>query len=409
MWLRENDRIGGVQVVSVRRRGTTATILLVLALATTGCGPVTGRQPADLRVGHDSLDGPLTVWPARGSLAGDATAAAGITSAVRSWRSPADDRAHLPSSGILFAGEVAGAPLALVAADVPGESASWLLQLGRDGDRWRVDHAAEYTDPGYLVYSDVLPVRTPEGRRYLTSARVRRLLDPDGRTLATTDGVTEPVTVPACRAVELTATLRATRSLPRGRAADRVLDLGTATADPRYPLVRDETGSGRRALTGLDTCQLAEPRGPFGSMPRRIGDRNAPRSVPDSWPMAKIAVRSLGEVTLGGVPGDLEQLTWESATGAMTAVIYRPADGGAPVLSPADRSTTLQAYYLPVPGQPVAVLSWRTNRDASFAAPPGTQRLVERPGLVVVPQPDRKQTFSLAGTEKTWYRSVGGR
>ncbi|SBT53648.1 hypothetical protein [Micromonospora auratinigra] len=397
-------------MASVRRRGTTATALLTLLLAATGCGPVAGRPTADLRVGYDSLDGPLRVWPARGDLARDASATAAITAAVRDWRSPVDDRAHLPSSGILFAGEADGTPLALVAADVPGESASWLLQLGRDGDRWRVEHGTEYTDPGYLVYADVLPVRTPASRRYLTSARVERLLGPDGRALAVADGLTAPVAVPACQAVELTATLRPTRSLPRGRAADRVLDLGTATADPRYPLVRDETGSGRRALDGLDTCQLADPRGPFGSVPRRLGDRDAPRSAPESWPMAKIAVRSLGEVTLGGGdPGELEQLTWESATGTMTAVLYRPADGGAPVFSPADRSTTLQAYYLPVPGQPLAVLSWRTNRDASFAAPPGTQRLVERPGLVVVPQPDRKQTFSLAGTEKTWYRSVGGR
>ncbi|MFE9691189.1 hypothetical protein [Micromonospora sp. NPDC005806] len=397
-------------MASVRRRGTTATALLALLLAVTGCGPVAGRQPADLRVGYDSLDGPLTVWPPRGSLAEDAATTAAITRAVRDWRSPVDDRVHLPSSGILFSGAVDGAPLALVAADVPGESAAWLLQLGRDGDRWRVDHATEYTDPGYLVYSDVLPVQVSDGRRYLLSARVQRLLGPDGRELPSTDGLTGPLAVPACRAVELTATLRATRSLPRGRAADRVLDLGTGTADPRYPLVRDETGSGNRALAGLDTCLLAGEEGPFGSIPRRIGDRDAPRSAPESWPMAKIAVRSLGEVALGGAePGDLEQLTWESATDTMTAVVYRPADGGTPVLSPADRSTTLQAYHLPVPGQPVAVLSWRTNRDASFAAPPGTSRLVDRPGLVVVPQPDSKETFSLAGTEKTWYRSVGAR
>jgi hypothetical protein len=394
-------------VASARRRGTTATALLALLL--TGCGPVAGRQPAALPAGYDSLDGALKVWPARGSLTRDAAATAGITAAVRDWRSPVDDRAHLASSGILYSGEVAGSPLALVAADVPGEAASWLLQLDRDGQRWRVAHATEYTDPGYLVYSDVLPVQQPAGRRYLTSARVERLLGPDGGALASADGVTEPVTVPACQAVALTATLRPTRSLPRGRAADRVLDLGTATPAPRYPLVRDETGSGKRALTGLDTCVLGGERGPFGSVPRRIGDRQAPLSVPESWPMAKISVRSLGSVSLaGGEPGELEQLTWESATGTMTAVVYRPAGGGAPVVSPADRSTTLQAYYLPVPGQPLAVLSWR-GQDASFAAPPGTTRLVDRPGLVVVAQPDRKQTFSLAGTEKTWYRSVGGR
>ncbi|MFJ8577736.1 hypothetical protein [Micromonospora sp. NPDC093277] len=393
----------------VRRRGTTATALLALLLAAAGCGPVAGRQPAELRAGYDSLDGPLTVWPARGSLADDAAARAAITAAVRDWRSPVDDRAHLPSSGILFAGQVAGAPLALVAADVPGESASWLLQLGRDGDRWRVAHATEYTDPGYLVYSDVLPVQLPDGRRYFTSARVQRLLGPDARALASTEGLTEPVTVPPCRAVELTAALRPTRSLPRGRAADRFLDLGTAIAVPRYPLVRDESGSGKRALAGLDTCVLAGDAGPFGSVPRRSGDRVAPRSVPESWPTEKIAVRSLGEITLGdGGPGDLEQLSWESATGAMTAVLYRPADGGAPVVSVADRSTTLQAYRLPVPGQALAVLSWRANRDTSLAAPPATSLMVERPGLVVLPQPERPLTFSLADPEKTWYRSVGG-
>ncbi|MFU8871387.1 hypothetical protein [Micromonospora sp. SL4-19] len=396
-------------MAAVRRRGTTATALLALLLAT-GCGPVAGRQSADLRVGYDSMDGTLGVWPARGSLAGDAAVTGEISAAVRDWRSPVGDRAHLPSSGILFSGEVAGAPLALVAADVPGQSASWLLQLHRDGDRWRVTHATEYTDPGYLVYSDVLPVQVLNSRRYFTSARVERLLGPDGRTLATTDGVSDPVAVPACQAVELTATLRATRSLPRGRAADRVLDLGTATAAPRYPLVRDESGSGKRALAGLDTCVLAGASGPFGSVPRRSGDRAAASSTPESWPMAKIAVRSLGEVKLGGGElGDLEQLTWESATDTMTAVVYRPADGGTPVVSAADRSTTLQAYRLPVPGQPLAVLSWRTSRDASFAAPPGTPRLVDRPGLVVVPEPDTTQTFSLAGADRTWYRSVSGR
>ncbi|MFC4145309.1 hypothetical protein ACFO0M_03500 [Micromonospora mangrovi] len=396
-------------MASVRRRGTTATALLALLLAASACGPVPDRRAARLPVGYDSLDGTLKVWPPRGDLAGDAAATAALTRAVRDWRTPVDDRAHLPSSGILWSGRAGGAKLALVAADVPGESASWLLQLAGDGDGWRVSRATEYTDPGYLVYSDVLPVQLPEGRRYLTSNRVERLLGPDGRVLAGTDGLTESVAVPACRAVPVTATLRATRSLPRGRAADRLLDLGTATEDPRYPLVRDEAGSGRRALTGLDTCQLAGERGPFGSLPRRIGDRDAPRATPESWPMAALAVRSLGEVSLGsGAPGELEQLTWESATGTMTAVVYRPA-GGTPVVSPADRAGTLQTYALPVAGQPVVVLSWRASRDVSLAVPPGTTRLVDRPGLVVVPQPATPQTFSLAGEEKTWYRSAGGR
>ncbi len=413
MWASDNDgdAIGGVGMASVRRRGTTVAVLLGLLLTVPACGPVADRQARELRVGYDSLDGTRAVWPPRGSLAGDATATAAVTEAVRAWRSPIDDRVHLPSSGILWSGAVDGAPLALVAADVPGESASWLLQLtGRDG-RYEVTRASEYTDPGYLVYADVLPLHLPDGRRYLASGRVERLLGPDGRALMLTDGLTGAVKVPDCRAVPVTATLRATESLPRGRAADRLLDLGVATVDPRYPLVRDDTGSGRRALDGLDTCVLADEQGPFGSIPRRIGDRDAPRSVPESWPMEKVAVRAIGEMTLGGGndPGDLEQLTWETDAGTMTAVVYRPAGDGTPVVSPADRSNPLQTYVLPVPGQPLVVLTWRGNRDASLSVPPGTPRLVERPGLVVVPMPASRQTFSLATAEKTYYRSAGGR
>ncbi|MGV9211986.1 hypothetical protein ACTFTM_09000 [Micromonospora sp. RB23] len=393
-----------------RRHGRTLAVLLTALLVSTACGPVADRAPRDLRVGYDSLDGTLAVWPPRGDLSGDAAATTAVTEAVRDWRSPDDDRAHLPSSGILFSGRVDGAPVALVAADVPGESASWLLQLTADGGRYRIARATEYTDPGYLVYSDVLPVQTAGGRRYLVSARVQQLLGPQGRALAVTDGLSAPVDVPACMAVGVTATLRATESLPRGRAADRLLDLGTGTTDPRYPLVRDESGAGRRALTGLDTCVLAGERGPFGSIPRRIGDRDAPKSVPTSWPMAKLSVRSLGEVALGGgEPAELQQLSWDTDAGTMTAVVYRPADGSAPVVSPADRATPLQTYQLPIPNQPLLVLSWRATRDSSLSVPPGTPLLVERPGLVVVPEPSRTQTYSLANTDKTHYRSVSPR
>ncbi|MBY8871190.1 hypothetical protein K7640_04935 [Micromonospora sp. PLK6-60] len=392
-----------------RRHGTTAT-LLALLLAVAGCGPVADLKADSLPVGYDSLDGKLKVWPPRGTLAGDPAATAAVTEAVRAWRSPEDDRAHLPSSGILWSGEVDGGPVALVAADVPGDGASWLLQLTRDGDRYAVHRASEYTDPGYLVYSDVLPVQSAEGRRYLTSGRVERLRGPDGRDLAVTDGLSAPVRVPACRAVTVTATLRPTESLPRGRAADRLLDLGTATTDPRYPLVRDETGAGQRALAGLDTCLLAGEDGPFGSIPRRIGDRYAPKSVPESWPMEALTVRPLGPVAPDGrKPGQLSQLTWKSDHGEMTAVLYRPAGGGPPVFSRADRSNPLQAYVLPVPEHPLVVLTWRAGPDAPLAVPPGTPRLVDRPGLVVVPQAANKQTFSLTSPDKTYQRSVGGR
>ncbi|MFC0004027.1 hypothetical protein [Micromonospora siamensis] len=393
-----------------RRRGTIATALLTLLLTAAGCGPVADLKPEDLPVGYDSLDGKLKVWPARGTLAGDPTATAEVTEAVRRWRSPEDDRAHLSSSGILWSGEVDGEPVALVAADVPGEGASWLLQLGRDGDRYAVRRASEYTDPGYLVYADVLPVRSDAGRRYLTSARVERLLGPDGRPLAVADGLSEPVDVPACRAVGVTATLRATATLPQGRAADRLLDLGTATTDPRYPLVRDETGSGGQALTGLDTCLLAGRDGPFGSVPRRIGDRDAPASVPESWPLAELTERALGPVAPDGRhAGRLTRLVWRTGHGEMSAVRYRAPGGGEQILSRADRSNPLQAYVLPVPGHPLVVLTWQADLDAPLAVPPGTPRLVDRPGLVVVPQAADRQTFRLTGSGKTYQRSVGGR
>ncbi|MEU5550164.1 hypothetical protein ABZ738_10360 [Micromonospora sp. NPDC047793] len=397
-------------MASARWRGVAATGLSSLLVAVTACGPVAERRPQDLRVGYDSMDGSLTVWPPRGSLAGDAATTAAVTEAVREWRSPVDDRVHVPSSGILFSGEVEGVPLALVAASVPGQAASWLLQLhGGDGG-YEVSQATEYTDPGYLVYSDVLPVQTAEGRRYLTSERVRRLVGPDGRPVPATDGLTDPVEVPQCEAVPVTATLRSTESLPRGRATDRLLDLGTGTANPRYPLVRDDSGSGRRALAELDTCALADEDGPFGSVTRRVGDRDTPDSVPASWPKAKVAVRTLGELALGGgEPAELEQLTWETADGTMTALVYRPADGGQTVLSPADRTNPLQVYELPVPGQPLVVLSWRATKDTTLSVPPDTTRLLDRPGLVVAPLPERSETFSLAADDKTHYRSAGHR
>ncbi|WBB82361.1 hypothetical protein O7606_10610 [Micromonospora sp. WMMD882] len=388
------------------------TALLALGLtAATGCVPAAHRAQTRLPVGYDSFDGALAVWPPRGGLADDADATAAVTEAVRAWRSPVDDRAHLATSGILWSGEVDGAGLALVAADVPGESASWLLQLAAaGGGRYEVTRAVEHTDPGYLVYSDVLPVQLGAQRRYLTSTRVQRLTDPDGRPLAVAEGLTAPVAVPACAAVGVTATLRPTASLPRGRAADRLLDLGTAIEAPRYPLVRDESGAGRRALAGLDTCQLAGEDGPFASVPRRVRDRDTPDSVPRSWPVEEITARVLGEITLGGGPAaELKQVSWHSEAGTMTSLVHRPAGDGPAVVSRADRANPLQAYVLPVPGQPLVVLSWRASRDSSLSTPPGTRRLVDRPGLVVVPQPAEKQTFSLAGAERTYYRSVDGR
>ncbi|MBE1488079.1 hypothetical protein H4W31_003717 [Plantactinospora soyae] len=367
------------------------------------------KEPAvALRVGYDTLDGTLQVWPSRGTLAGDPQATTAVAKAVDEWRSPVEDRVHLPSSGILWLGEVDGARLALVAADVPGESASWLLQLTSDGTDFRVDRAVEYTDPGYLVYSDVLPVQLPTGRRYLVSARVDRLLGPDRQTLAVTDGLTAPVAVPACAAATVTARLRPSESLPSGKSADRLVDLGTGTAGPRYPLVNDDTASAGAALRGLDTCRLGEKTGAFGSIAHRVHGRVHPGSVPASWPIDQVRTKTLGEVALddSGRLSKLEQLRWRTDDGVMTAVMVRPADGP-PVVSAADRSEPLQGYLLPLPS-PVVVLVWEDSSESSLTLPPGTPRRIDRPGLVVLDKPTSRQTYSLTHSDETIQRSFGG-
>ena len=60
--------------------------------------------------------------------------------------------------------------------------------------------AIEYTDPGYLVYSDVLPVQLAAGRRYLASARVQRLVGPGRRgRCRSRDGLSAAVAGRSCR------------------------------------------------------------------------------------------------------------------------------------------------------------------------------------------------------------------
>lgn len=381
--------------------------LLALTFATMGCGTVPKDPPVTLAAGYPTMDGALRVWPARGGLIQDVRAREAVARVVADWRSPLDDRVHLPSSGILWFGEVEGVPLALVAATVPGRSASWLLQVVGDGDGYRIDRATDYTEPGYLVYADLLPVQVPEGRRYLTSARVERLTGPDGRTLAVNDGLSVPVAVPRCAAVTITARLRPTESLPEGRNADRVVDLGTGVVEPRYPLVADASGSAGPALRGLDTCALAERGGPFGSIPRRIRDEEVPEVVPLSWPIDQIGSRALGEVELAGIgTGQLDQLTWRGDGGMMTAVVFRP-DSGGPAASGADRVNSLQVYEVPLPQRPIVALVWRQTPDNGLNLPAGLAVLVDRPGLVLMDKPAGKQTFSLAGPDRTSYRSIG--
>lgn len=408
MWHPQHaDGIGGLQVGSVRHGGALGA-LLALAVLVAGCGPSTTEPSDPLRVGADSRDGSLETWPARGALAGDPQATAAVTRAVARWRSPVDDRVHISSSGILWLGQLDGGPIAVVAADVPGDAASWLLQLSGRGAEFEVTEALDYSDPGYLIYSDVLPLSVPQGRRYLTSTRVERLLGPDGKPLVVTDGVSAPVQVPRCGAVPVTARLRNTESLPQGRANDRLVDLGTGIDGPRYPLVVDESGSGASALTGLDTCVLAAATGPFGSVPRRIHDRDHLGSVPTSWPADRVAARPLGQVRIGSEKaGKLEQLSWHTDAGVMNAVVLRPAQG-APVVSEADRVNPLQAYELPTPGKTLVVLTWRANSETSLALPPGVVRLVDRPGLAVVEEPAIRQTFTLNTADKSYQRQMGG-
>ena len=103
---------------------------LMRAAGDPACGPVADRKPRDPA-------GRLRQPRRRaGRLAGPGRAGRGRRHDGR--RSPppyatggrrSTTARYLPSSGILFSGRVDGAPLALVAADVPGESASWLLQL----------------------------------------------------------------------------------------------------------------------------------------------------------------------------------------------------------------------------------------------------------------------------------------
>lgn len=385
-----------------------AGVTLALTLLAAGCAEIAEPHPATLRTGFDTLDGTLEVWPARGELIKDSRVTTELTDAVDRWRSPIDDRAYLPGSGILWAGQADGERLALVAADVPGPAGSWLLQLADQGAGFEVTHAVEYPDPGYLVYSDVLPVYQPTGRRYLASVRVQRLQGPDGRAVEISDGLSTPVRVPPCAAVPLTVQLRSTRSLPGGKAAAHLLDLGTGTANPRYPVLDDEAGSGLVALDGLDTCALGERTGPFGSLPQRVNDREIPNLVPDSWPIDRIRTRPLLEVALdGGRPGRLDQLTWRTDAGTMTAVVYRPADGP-PTVSPADRLTPLQTYELPVPNRPAVVLVWRDSPESSLSLPPSTSRRVDQPGLVVLDLPEERETYRLVTPERTTSRSVDG-
>ncbi|HEX5543133.1 MAG TPA: hypothetical protein VFX60_16495 [Micromonospora sp.] len=388
--------------------GAVLALALALALGTVGCDAI-DPSPATLRAGFDTHDGGLEIWPARGRLMDDPQSTARVTAAVSAWRTPTGDRAHLASSGILWLGQTEGASLALVAATVPGGNASWLLQLSEQGSRFEVARAAEHPDPGYLVYSDVLPVYLSSGRRYLTSARVEQLRGPKGDELPLDDGLSARADVADCRAAPVTATLRRTESLPRGKRTDRMVDLGTAVADLRYALIRDESGSGARALDGLNTCRLAERTGPFSSIPRRDANGDMIDGMPMSWPLDQISARSLGEVTVGGnPPARLDQLQWRTDAGNMSAVVYRPPSG-TPGFSRADRANALQRYVVPAKPQPLVVLVWQPGPDTSLSLPPRAAPLVEQPGVVVLPKAPGKQSYSLSSPHRTHHRTAAAR
>lgn len=388
---------------------STLAAALALTLLLSGCA--TGwSSPATLRTGYETFDGALEVWPPRGSLAGDADAVARVTRAVESWRSPTDERVHVASSGTLWLGSIDGTRLAVVAGNVPGTGTSWLLQLTAEEAGFEVISAVEYTDPGYLVYSDVLPVQMPGGRRYLTSARVERLVGPDDGEIPVDDGLSAPVDVPECQAITLTVTLRATDSLGDKRSRQRVLDLGTAINELGYPLVRDASGAGARALDGLDTCALTGSAGPFGSMPRRGPSGKPAERLPLSWPLDQIAVRELADVRLGSrQKGRLEHLTWHSATGPMSAVVYRPADAPA-MPSRAERAQALQLHVLEVDNQTYVTLLWRDGPDTRLALPSGVSIVLDQPGVAVAARTATgRQTYRLNTMYDSYERSLTDR
>lgn len=389
-------------MISVRR----GILGIGLAVAVTGGLAACGANPEpasdELPVGHYTLDGQLQVWPARGGLATDRGVRATVTAAVDDWRTPAGDRPRLRTSGILWLGEVDGRTLALVAADVPVYGASWLLQLAGTPDDLSVTGAAQYTDPGYLVYSDLLPVRLGNTTRYLASARVEQVTGPDGQPVPGRDGLTDPVDVPRCQAAPLALRLRSTQTLPSGEPAARLLDLGAGVEQPRYPVVPDSDGRGATALKDLDTCALAGEQVAFGSIQPSppTGDDDHVQ-VPTSWPIESIYQVKLAEFSSGPLgAGRFDRLTWRSQEGTTYAAVFRPANGS-PVVSKADRVAAIQAYEMTINGTEYVVLSWDDeNDDAVLQLPEGVRAVQQSRGLAVVEKADRKQTYRV---------SVGGK
>jgi hypothetical protein len=380
-------------VGSVRRGVVGVALATVVTVGMSGCGPHALPPVDSLSVGHQTLDGKMQVWPPRGSLASDQRARAAVANAVNAWRTPAGDRPRLKTSGILWLGELDGRVVSLVAADIPVNGASWLLQLDGPVDNIKISSATQYTNPGYLVYSDVLPVRLGAATRYLTSARVDELTGADGQVVALRDGMSDEVNVPRCQSATVTARLKATESLPRGQEADRLLDLGTAVEQPRYPLVGDDKGTGATALKDMDTCVLAGRTSAFGSVMPTAKEGGKHNKVPSSWPIASISQKSLGEIRSGPFPGArLERLTWQAAGGRMHAVVFRPPEG-APVVSTGDRNQAMQAYRITIQGSELLVLSWDGSEDSPPQLPDGVTPIVEQPGFAIVPKPNGKVTY----------------
>ncbi|BCJ67191.1 hypothetical protein [Polymorphospora rubra] len=394
-------------MISVRRGLLGIGLAAAIVGGVAACGG-TGEVPPEqaLPVGHYTLDGQLQVWPARGGLSGDGAAHRAVADAVDAWRTPAGDRPRLETSGILWLGEIDGRTLAVVAADVPVYGASWLLQLDGTGDGLTVTNAAQYTDPGYLVYSDLLPVRLDDTTRYLTSARVEQVTGPNGRPLRVSDGLTDPVGVQRCTATPVAVRLRATESLPRGTANDELLDLGSAVEPPRYPVVPDRDGRGATALEDLDTCALAGEDIAFGSIdPNPADGRSYPR-VPASWPIESIYQVNLGEVESGPLAGRFDRLTWRSQEGTTYAAVFRP-ENGTPAVSKADTVAAVQAYEIEIQGQTYVVLSWNDeDDDAVLQLPDGVRPVLEQRGLAVVPKADRRQTFRVSVDGRLETRTV---
>ncbi len=390
---------------ALARKATLLCLIASLA-GTAACTPGNAPSERALTAGHPTLDGSARVWPARGSLAKDSATIADVDRAVRAWHTPQGNKARIYTSAIVWLGDVDGRVLGLVAADVPGANDSWLLHVtGRQGSL-SVTKGTKSTDPGALVYSDVLPVRIENGTRYLTSTRVETLTV-GTKTVPVTDGLSAPVTIPACTPTVLTVTRVATQTLPAAGTTVRLLDLGSDVQEPRYPLITDRDGVASKIFSTIPVCQFGSAKGPFTVALTTSRTHGVPNTVV-SWPIGDMSIRHPAEaITFGNTTGTLEIIDWRSATGLMSTAVWRTPQGV--TLSMADRGQPSQAFTVTVGEGQFLAVTWDANSEEEPLLPADATLLLSRPGLKVIPAPaaGTKLTIAGPGAAKPFVRTLG--